>query len=275
MLLLNFLYFLEHESFMPAEFIAPRFLAGRFEYLIAISHRWSSPEEPDEGQLHFLEVRNRIHRLIDERSLSSEQIAGIAIFYDYSCIYQCVTQDFLVCPLHGRFVDYDKEQFVAFARESRQRDFEKLSTTFLLADEVYVTKYHNEDYYTRSWCLLEAFAGMLRGTLVDYVGPWPDPENWEFCRALREQVKTLTDRLGNDGPLTSVRDLVLRANCSLDSDKPHIAQCVVDVVEKLRMIRSGRTDSSFYRNLLAAGTLSERGAALRKAGLSTSPHIQP
>lgn len=267
MILLNVLYFLEHESFMPAEFIDPRFLAQRFDYLIAVTHRWSSAEEPDEGGLQFLEVRNRIHRLIKERGLSAQGIAGIAVFYDYSSIYQCGARDSLLYPLHGQFADYDKERFVAFARESRQRDLETLSTLFLLADEIYMTRYHNEDYYTRSWCLLESFAGMLRGRLVDEVGPWPDADNRAFCRALRHHVKTLTDRPDDDAAVAAMGELVMQGGATDDADRPRIAQSVVDLVAKLRLVRSGRADPTLYRQLLAASTLAERGMALRAAGL--------
>jgi len=175
-------YFLDgyHETLSEAEFIAPDYFADRFEYLIAVTHRWEKPLLGDLGSVNFLDLRNRISWLIEPHSFKHDDIA---IFYDYCSIYQSASESDLIdltgrrFSLHGRQGrPHDIRGFFEFGQAQRRKDLDRLYPMILCADEVYMTKHRQRDYYTRCWCLVEAFAGRLRGVLVDRSGPFRTAE---------------------------------------------------------------------------------------------------
>src|SRR4030042_2965679 len=77
-------YFLDgrHEQLNPAFFISSDYFADEYEYLIAFSHRWQRPMSEHIASVDFITIRNRIEQL---HNIEKKKIA---VFYDYSCIYQ-------------------------------------------------------------------------------------------------------------------------------------------------------------------------------------------
>ena len=104
------------------------------------------------------------------------------------------------------------------------------------AQEIYMTKYHQMDYYTRCWCLVEALAGRLRRTLVDRTGPFVADENLHWYR----QFEQLTNRLDNDPAEITVaafQELVRSAACSVEADRDYTSAYVQKIVERVYCYR--------------------------------------
>jgi len=141
-------YFLDgyHETLNRAEFIEPQYFLDDFDYLIAVTHRWSKPLAPDLGNVNFLDLRNRIRWLVDNR-LSETRTHRIAIFYDYCSIYQSKETSDLVdllgnyFSIHGSLNPYNTRTFLEPTGARRRADLDRLYPMLLIADEVYMTKH--------------------------------------------------------------------------------------------------------------------------------------
>ena len=248
MYFLNAEYFNAYETMNRAEFIAPRYFIGVFDYLIAVSHRWPKPIDPHIAYLNFLEIRNRIYRLIEERKFTDQQVDKIAVFYDYSCIYQTATSDDnlvwgILCTLHGSMKDYDSEQFYNFAKSRRQQDLDYLYLMLLCADEVYISKYSQKNYYTRCRCLVEALTGSLRKTLVDYAGPFLSRENIKYHDEFKAMSKRLDENLDDKSAIKAFQSLVQKGHCTVEEDRHHTMRYVSEIARRVDLYRS---DSSYF-----------------------------
>lgn len=275
MFILNDTYFLDgnHEQLNPASFISPNYFADEYEYLIAFSHRWQWPLPENIAEVDFLTIRNRIRQLhrIEKRR--------IAIFYDYSCIYQDkrIENKFAVSTyvaLHGSsapfFKDRDREEkFVEFATLRREWDLKDLYLLMLLADEIYIMQDRYNDYYTRCWCLMETMIGRLCESIVYRTEPSPYGEN----RDLFQRYERILDdiRSANIFSIKGVQAfqaLLDYANCMFESDRKLIKEYVPKIVEKLFAYKwKPATFANDYRYLSELLTGSKREAILWSKGM--------
>jgi hypothetical protein len=268
MYFLNAHYFLAHETMNRAEFISPKYFSDGFDYLIAVTHRWSKPLNPDIGSLNFLEIRNMIRTLIESNKLSDSQIERIAIFYDYSSIYQSKKEDDLVLfgvflQLHGSSKSYDTKEFLKFAASMRRQDLDRLYPMLLCADEVYMSKHHQKDYYTRCWCLVEALAGHLRRTLLDRAGPYYTPENLRYYKEFLALTDRLDKNLNDNNAILAFQDLVRHASCTVEEDRELTASYVPEIIDRVKQYR--RDQKSLKKDVehLQEVILSEKRSAVR------------
>jgi len=266
-------YFLDgrHKTLNPAFFISPDYFADEYEYLIAFSHRWQRPME-DIASVDFVTIRNRIEQL------HSIQKKKIAIFYDYSCIYQDKRVDSELpfstyVALHGSSVPFlndrnREETFIQFATLRRESDLKDLYLLMLLADEMYIMKDRHNDYYARCWCLLEAMIGRLRDSVVYRTKPSPYGENEHLFIRFSQILDNMEPaRIFNIKSVKDFQAFLDSAKCMFDSDRALIKENVLKVIEKLFVYRwKLKTFENDYHYLLELLRRSKHEALLWSQG---------
>jgi hypothetical protein len=251
-------YFLDgrHATLNPASFIAPDYFADEYEYLIAFSHRWLRSRAADITSIDFITIRNRIQQL---HSIEKKKIA---VFYDYSCIYQDKRIESKLpvstyVSLHGSSGPFlgdsnREEKFIKFASLRREFDLNNLWLLMLLADEMYVMQDRQNDYYTRCWCLLEAMIGQLRDSIVYRTKPSPYDENEHLFTRFTQILNDMASaQMLKTKSIEAFHALLDSANCMFDSDRQLVKEYVLKAIEKLFVHRISDEDFQYLLRLLA------------------------
>lgn len=237
-------YFLDqwHETLNRADFISPEYFCDDFDYLIAVTHRWGKPLDADDGYLNFLEIKNRILHLRQFKGSTLEKIERIAIFYDYSCIYQTNTENDLILydvylTMHGSTKKFDTQTFIDFTNNKRKDDLKILYLLYLVADEIYMTKYHQKDYYTRCWCLMEMLSGSLRGTIIDTMGPFMEENNLKRYEIFDALSNRLISNINDHKAVKEFQRFILSASCTVDEDRFLTADYIPLIIDRIIMYK--------------------------------------